>query len=309
MSSTVLVKPKAKYIDVNEFLTLRVIQLNRQRNGESMLPAAVNQLRTAIEHLNILPYGETPTFITFIQAKRSFVIRTNAARFYLLTAYLKQNVSWIYEVRRSLGQSKCCARAHSTNQGLPDIKLERTYQTAFNAFLGSNMLPCQKHFLEHLSDPFAYIRDTVRNNSIRIDEAETTETTKITYRILIQLIAGNRPYSAALTPSEINEMVELELQHMRITQLNDIGTVMKECREIIEEIDERYGDEDPEIDTVTLEALGDSVDGSLAALEKLQLQIQQGVASADSGRLYKNMEVIKTIQRQIQSVQFSMSII
>lgn len=309
MNSAVLTKPKAKYIDVNEFLTLRVIQLNRQRNGESMLPQAVNQLRTAIEHLQILPYGETPTFITFIQAKRSFVIRTNQARFYLLTAYLKPNVSWIYEVRRSLGQPKCCARAHSTNQGLPDFKLERTYQTAFNAFLGSNMLPCQKHFLEHVSDPFKYIRETIRNNSIRIEENETTETTKITYRILIQLIAGNRPYSAALTPAEIKEISELELQHLRITQLTDIHTVINECKEIIDDIDERYGEDEQEVDQVTLEALGDSVDGSLVALEKLQTQIQEGTASMNSGCLYKNMEVIKTIQRQIQSIQFSMSII
>lgn len=304
-------KAKAKLIKVNNHVTLRVIQLPRQRNGESMVPAYVNQLRSAIEKLNVLPYGETPTFISFIQAKRSFVVKTNTGKFFLLTIYLTGNVSWIYEVRRSLGQPSCCARAHATNEGLPDLKLERTYQVQYNAFLTANMLPCQKHFLENLDDPYAYIRDTSKRNTLRLNESEISDTTKITYRLIIRLIAGDLPYSAQIPTAEAKEMHDAELMHMRITQLSDIGLILNDCHEILADIKERENNlEEQNIDLAALVALSESVNGSVTALEMLATDLQRGDAGVENGgRLYKSMEVIKTIQRQIQSVQFSMFII
>lgn len=304
-------KHKAKLIKVNDSVTLRIMQLTRQRNGESMVPGYVNQLRGTIEKLGVLPYGETPTFISFIQAKRSFVVKTNVGKFYLLTVYLTNNVSWIYEVRRSLGQPSCCARAHATNNGLPDLKLERTYQEKYNAFLAANMLPCQKHFLENLDDPYKYIRNTTQQNTLRLDENEISDTTKITYRLLIRLIAGDTPYSAQIPTAEAKEMYEAELVHMRITQLSDIGLVINDCQDILADIKEREQNlEAQDIDLVSLKALAESVNGSVTALEMLATDLQRGDAGVENGgRLYKSMEVIKTIQRQIQSVQFSMFII
>lgn len=306
-----IIKPKAKLIKVNDYVTLRVIQLTRQRNGESMIPSYVNQLRSTIEKLGVLPYGETPTYISYIQAKRSFVVKTNNGKFYLLTVYLTNNVSWIYEVRRSLGQLSCCARAHATNEGLPDLKLERTYQEKYSAFLTSNMLPCQKHFLENLDDPYKYIRDTTNKNTLRLDESEISDTTKITYRLLIRLIAGDTPYSAQIPTAEAKSMHEAELMHMRVTQLSDIGIILNDCKDILSDVEERKDVlAEQDIDLVALEAIEASVEGAMDALEMLATDLQRGDAGVkNGGRLYKNMEVIKTLQRQIQSVQFSMFII
>lgn len=306
-----IIKPVPKLVKLNEHVTLRVIQLTRQKNGEAMVPAYVNMLRGVLEKMNVLPYGETPTFISFIQAKRSFVVRTNAGKFYLITAYLTNNVSWIYEVRRSLGQPSCCARAHATSQGLPSLKLERTYQEKYNAFLSANMLPCQKHFLENLDDPYKYVRTTAARNSLRLDENEIGDTTKITYRLLIRLIGGETPFSAQIPTSEAKEMHEAELVHMRVTQLSDIGLILSDCREILTDIEQRVATlEEQDIDLVALLALKVSVTGAVDALKLLAEQMEQGKAGIENlGRLYKNMEVIKVIQRQIQSVQFSMFII
>lgn len=306
-----IISVKAKFTKVNEHLSVRLIQLNRQRSGEPMISSYVNQLRSVIDRLGILPYGETATFISFIQAKRSFAIRTNNAKHYLLTAYLTEPVSWIYEVRRSLGQDSCCARAHATSQGLPSINLERTYQEKYNTFSNANMLPCQKHFLENLDDPYKYIHSTIKKNTLRLDEKEVCETTKITYRLLISLISGDTPYSAKLSPADAKEVYDNEIMHMRITQLNDIGLIVNDCNDIITEIQLREDNiQEYNVDPVSLNAMRISAEGTISALSQIATAIEHGQASMENGgRLYKNTEVIKTLQRQTQSLQFSMFII
>ena len=302
-----LVSKVEKTMDINPYVTLRLVQLPKQKQGDQMNPSYANLLRQTIEKTGILPYGDIPVFVSFIYAKRSFLVKTNTAKFFLLTPFLKGNTSWIYEVRRNLGQDHCCARAHATGQGLPGIKLERTYPDIHNAFMNRNMLPCQKHFLDNMDAPYDYISKTANKNKIRLDENEITDTVKISYRVLIKLISGEAPFSSKLDEEEAKEISMAEMKQIRLTQLGDIAGIVRDARLIVEEAESREAANTDDVDLSTLKAVRFTVTGSICALEEIKVNLENTKDSELSiVRLYKSMEVIKVVQRQVQSIQFSM---
>lgn len=300
-----------RVININSMVSIEVMDMDYTKRKATMSNDYANKLKRVAQDKGIIGFAEVPHFVSYLHNKRSFVLSTTNSKFYHIRAKFSNNFSWIYELHRRMGQSECCSRAHASGEGLPDDAMIRAHEHAYSVFTSASMVPCQRCFLQHKEDPYAYINTTIGRNKLGLTLEDITNRQIVTSRIMTDLISGSKPMCEELVGGERYLVSCSELRQMCRSIERSIFEVKELANRIINDTNDAAADEwvaDAPLKGIVPRDLVTnnfcrSILGAIIKLEEAMSKLDVTKSSYDE--IYNTQEYIVTIRRSLQSFEFS----
>lgn len=303
-----MLKPIKHITPINSLVSVELFEFGNSRRHATMRPEDASALKRTINNLNLMPDYQIVNFVNFLPSKRSFIISTTSNRHYHMRPIFSTGFSWIYETRRRIGMPHCCARAHATNEGMPDDQLRRAYQYAYGIFASSDAIPCQRCFLEYVNKPEVYIQRMISMNSINITAADLKDYNLITYRTLIAILSRKFSANDALGANERYLISCGELTNMKQSIIRQVAEIKSLAESMVEFTDDAAADDwsgstgDLPVDLVT----NTIARTSLNSLDVFGDAVQAiDISKSSYSNMFTAQEYIHVFRKQLQSMEFA----